>query len=141
MNEESLLDDHIVLTSHETLFSEPAWQSWRCLIRSRLPFLTVIFLIGLVGCAIFPTPEHDLLEGRGKIDESDIAFLTVGKTTREDVLLRFGEPDLVLYDQRILIYRWSVIQGYIFAIGGYSAAGDTSRRITCSCLSLMGKAA
>lgn len=89
---------------------------WRYLIRCCLPFLACIFLIGFVGCGVFPTPEHDLLEGRGKIDESDIAFLTVGKTTREDVLLKFGEPDLVLYDQRILIYRWRVIQGYGFIL-------------------------
>lgn len=116
MNEKRLLDDYIVLTSHETLFSESGWQLWRYLIRCCLPFLACIFLIGFVGCGVFPTPEHDLLEGRGKIDESDIAFLTVGKTTREDVLLKFGEPDLVLYDQRILIYRWRVIQGYGFIL-------------------------
>jgi len=127
MNEESLLDDHIVLTYHETLFGEPKCQLWRCLIRCCLSFLACIFLIGLVSCGLFPTPEHDLLKGRGKIEESDIAFLTAGKTTREDVLLRFGEPDLVLYDQRILIYRWSVIQGYGFILlyGGYS--GPISR--------------
>ena len=122
MNEERLLDDHIVLTSHETLFSGPGWQLWKCLIRYCLPFLAGIFLIGSVGCAMFPTPEHGLLKGRGKIDESDIAFLTVGKTTREDVLLRFGEPDLVLHDQHILIYRWSVIQGYMYLVY-YGAAG------------------
>jgi hypothetical protein len=123
MNGEGLSNDHIVLTSYETLFNGFGWQLWRFLIGRCLPFLACIFLIGFVGCAVIPTPEHALLEGRGKVDESDIAFLSVSKTTREDVLLRFGEPDLVLYDQRILVYHWSVCHGYWLVAGGYSAAG------------------
>ncbi len=123
MNWEGLTGNHIVLTSHETLFSVPGCQLWRGLISRCLPFLACIFLVWLVGCVVIPTPEHGLLEGRGKIDESDIAFLTVSKTTREDVLLRFGEPDLVLHEQRILIYHWKVSHGYWFAGGGYGAAG------------------
>ncbi|MCJ7679590.1 MAG: YajG family lipoprotein, partial [Candidatus Aminicenantes bacterium] len=123
MNGEGLAGDHIILTSHESLFSEPGCQLWRGLIRRCLPFLACIFLVGLVGCVVIPAPEHSLLEGRGEIDESDIAFLTVSKTTRENVLLRFGEPDLVLYDQRILIYHWKVSIGYFLVAGGYSAIG------------------
>jgi len=75
---------------------------------------------------MLPTPEHTLLEGRGEIDESEIAFLTVGKTTSEEVLLRFGEPDLVLYDEHILIYHWSVSHGYYLAynVGGGSIPKD-----------------
>jgi uncharacterized lipoprotein YajG len=112
MNVDGLAGDQIVLTSHETLFSGLGCQLWKRLIRRCFPFLACIFLVVLVGCVVIPTPEHDLLEGRGKIDESDIAFLTLSKTTREEVLLRFGEPDLVLHDNRILIYRWMVSAGY-----------------------------
>jgi hypothetical protein len=82
-------------------------------------------LIGFTGCVVIPTPEHGLLEGRGKIDESDIAFLSVSKTTHEDVLLRFGEPDWVLHDQRILIYHWSVSHGYWLVGGPPGAVGGT----------------
>ena len=123
MNEERLSADHIILASHKTLFSGPGWQLWRCLIRCSFPFIAFLFLVGFVGCIVIPTPEHALLEGRGEIDESDITFLTVSKTTREEVLLRFGEPDLVLHDQRILIYHWTVSHGYFFVGGGYSGAG------------------
>jgi hypothetical protein len=87
-----------------------------------LPLLASILCIGLSGGIVIPTAEHGLIEGRGEITKSDIDFLTVGKTVREDVLLRFGEPDLVLNDQRILIYHWSVSHGYWF-IGGYYSAG------------------
>jgi len=72
---------------------------------------------------VIPTPEHTLLEGRGKIEESDMVFLESTKTTREDILLRFGEPDLILNQDRILIYHWTVSHGYWFAGGGYSAVG------------------
>jgi hypothetical protein len=125
MNVDGLAGDQIVLTSHETLFSDPGCQLWKRLIRRCFPFLACIFLIVLVGCfgAAIPTPVH-LVEGRGKIDESDIAFLTLSKTTREEVLLRFGEPDLVLHDHRILIYHWKLSYGYWFiAIGGSGSAG------------------
>ena len=125
MNVDGLAGGQIVLTSYETLFNDPGCQLWKLLIRRCFPFLACIFLIVLVGCfgAAIPTPVH-LVEGRGKIDESDIAFLTLSKTTREEVLLRFGEPDLVLDDQRILIYHWKLSYGYWFiAIGGTGDAG------------------
>jgi hypothetical protein len=94
-------------------------------MRCSLPVLAFVFLVGFGGCIVIPTPEHGLLAGRGEIKESDIAFLSVSKTTREDVLLRFGEPDLVLQDQRILIYHWKVAHGYWFISGYYSGAGGT----------------
>jgi hypothetical protein len=118
MNGRRLADHHIVLTSRETLISGPVRQLWRCLTRRCLPFLVCISLVGYVGCVVLPTPEHTLLEGRGEIDESEIAFLSVGKTTREEVLLRFGEPDLILHDQNILIYHWRVSHGYYLVYGG-----------------------
>lgn len=123
MNGKELSTDHVTLTVYETLLSVSGWQLWKCLASCCIPFIVCIFLIGFAGCVVIPTPEHGLLEGRGKIDESDIAFLLVSKTTREEVLLRFGEPDWILHDQRILIYHWNVSHGYWFVGGGYSAAG------------------
>jgi hypothetical protein len=87
-----------------------------------LCFICVLYGV-MTGCMIIPTPEHTLLEGRGKIEESDMFFLESTKTTREDVLLRFGEPDLILNQDRILIYHWTVSHGYWFVGGGYSSAG------------------
>lgn len=55
-----------------------------------------------------------MMEGRSAVKESDRASLAVGTTTLEDVLLRLGEPDLVLPAYRVMAYRWRVIQGYLF---------------------------
>ena len=77
----------------------------------------------LAGCMVIPTPEHGLLQGRGKIEPTDTAFLQEAETTREEVVLRFGEPDMVLDHDRILIYHWAVSHGYWFAGGYYTAAG------------------
>jgi hypothetical protein len=76
------------------------------------------------GSGCIPLPEHGLLAGRGKIDEADIAFLKIGVTTREEVVLRFGEPDIVLFDQRIMAYSWTVSVGIY---GGQYSAGDIPR--------------
>lgn len=117
MNGDRLADDHIDLVTHEAPSNDPAWQMKRCHIRCYKAFLICFFLFGFVGCLFIPTPEHDLV-GRGEINESDLAILTIGKTTIEDVLLRFGEPYLVFQDQSILIYHWRVSQHGIVAPGG-----------------------
>ena len=90
-------------------------------IRGILLFLACLTLPATPWRVIIPLPEHGLLAGRGKIEESDIAFLKVGVTTRGEVLLRFGEPDGVLLDQRILAYSWAVSVGVV-AVG--SGGGD-----------------
>lgn len=95
--------------------------SFRILSRGILGVWVCLALGSANGCVIIPTPESGLLAGRGKVEEADIAFLKVGVTTREDVLLRFGEPDAVLYDQRILAYYWTVSVGYIIV---YNAGAD-----------------
>jgi outer membrane protein assembly factor BamE (lipoprotein component of BamABCDE complex) len=123
MNTHRLVDERIILTSRGTLFSGPGGQFRGCLVRCCLLCLACIVLATFPGCVIIPTPEHDLLAGRGEIDESDIAFLEVGKTTREDVLLRFGEPDMVLDEECILAYYWMVSHGYWFVGGYYSGTG------------------
>jgi hypothetical protein len=82
-------------------------------VRCFFALLTCVAFVSLSGCVILP--EHGLLAGRGKIEEADIAFLKIGVTTREDVVLRFGEPDLVLFDQRVLAYYWAVSTGYFYS--------------------------
>jgi hypothetical protein len=84
----------------------------------------------LQGCIYIPTPQHSLLEGRGMIEPEDTQALQVGVTTREAVLLQFGEPDATLNQQKIFIYHWTRIQGY-FAVGaGYSGYGGPVGKTT-----------
>jgi len=91
-------------------------------IWSLLLGLACVAMGSLGGC--IPLPEHGLLAGRGQIDKEDIAFLKVGVTTREDVVLRFGEPDIVLFEQRILAYYWAVSVGILISQYG---GGDIRR--------------
>ena len=116
---------HSILTSRGIFFGAPGGQLRGCLVRVCLILLACIVVAAFAGCIVIPTPEHGLLKGRGEIDESDIVFLEKGKTTREDVLLRFGEPDMVLDDQRILVYHWEVSKGIwlLVAAGPYGAGG------------------
>jgi hypothetical protein len=126
MNSKVPSGECMVLASHESLCdrrgsSRLLWS----LIRRCLSFLICIFFGVFAGCLIIPTPEHTLLEGRGKIEESDMAFLENAKTTREEVLLRFGEPDLVLDHDRVLVYHWAVSHGYWFVGAYYTGAGGS----------------
>ena len=92
-------------------------------LRRRLWPLACFLGIALSGCVVIPTPEHGLLQGRGEIRATDIAFLEAAKTSREEVLLRFGEPDRILGRDRILVYHWAVSHGYWFVGGAYTANG------------------
>lgn len=73
-----------------------------------------------LGCLIWPFPTGDLLSGRGRITKDYAAPLQVGVATREEVLLRLGEPDEVLEGGKVLIYRWTEARGFL-AMGGYGS--------------------
>ena len=124
MNSKVPFGECMISASHESLCDRRGLLTvigssiYRC-----RPFLICAFLCVFAGCLIIPTPEHTLLEGRGKIDESDMVFLENGKTTREEVLLRFGEPDLILDHDRVLVYHWEVSHGYWFVGAYYTGAG------------------
>jgi uncharacterized lipoprotein YajG len=104
---------------------EPPWRLQ--LLGLRVVFVWIVTVL-LAGCIVVPLPEHTLLGGRGSISEKDRAFLEAGKTTREDVLLQLGEPDLVLSQERSMVYYWQVSHGYFFVGGpGSSAAGPIAK--------------
>jgi len=89
--------------------------------------ILLLFLIAayLSGCAIIPiiTTEQGLRSGRGQILESDLAAFEIGKTTREEVLFKFGEPSLVLNDQKLIVYRWAVSKGGAIFVAVAPGAG------------------
>jgi hypothetical protein len=125
MNTQNSVSEWIVLTSRETVFGGPETLLRGCLVRRCLLPVICVVLSAVGGCMVIPLPEHGLHGGRGKIDKADLTFLKVSTTTREDVLLRFGEPDVVLYDQRVLAYRWEVNVGYWFVFSEHSGSGDS----------------
>lgn len=85
----------------------------------------------IAGCLYIPTPHHSLIAGRGMIEPDVIEQCRIGVTTREEILLRFGEPDATLNRQSVFVYSWTRTQGYLL-IGGYGRGevipvGHTSR--------------
>ena len=46
-------------------------------------------------------------------------------TSKEEVLLNLGEPDLVLNHERIFVYRWEMVAAY-FVVGGIWCRGCRS---------------
>ncbi|NWJ40931.1 MAG: hypothetical protein HXX12_08160 [Geothrix sp.] len=89
--------------------------------RPGAPLMGILALSLSLGCVIWPFPTGSLLAGRGRITRDYAAPLQVGVTTREDALLRLGEPDEVLEGGKVLIYRWTEVRGF-FAAGGYGGA-------------------
>ena len=90
-------------------------------MRLKYALIFLSLLLSLQGCIYIPTPQHALLKGRGMIELEDTQALQVGVTTREAVLLQFGEPDATLNQQCIFVYHWTRVQGYFAVGGGYSA--------------------
>jgi len=88
--------------------------------------LAVATVLGGCAAAIFPTFEHrsETAGTRGEIPERSIAFLHVGSTTRSDVLLALGEPDLAINDDRWFAYRWVMMTGgWFFIVAANSPVG------------------
>jgi hypothetical protein len=83
--------------------------------------LVSLALLGSTGCLIWPFPTGSILAGRGRVRQEDQTALVIGRTTREEVLLRLGEPDEVLHGGRVFIYRWTQDAGF-FAMGGGGSA-------------------
>lgn len=78
-------------------------------------------LLGSTGCLVWPFPTGDLLSGRGRILPEYASPLEPGQTTREDVLLRLGEPDVVLDGGSVFIYQWTEVRGFV-TFGGHGTA-------------------
>jgi hypothetical protein len=59
-----------------------------------------------VGCIIIPVPHSEMVlpGSRGMITPSHTAFVQLGSTTREEVLLQLGDPDYRWHDDRVIAY-------------------------------------
>lgn len=74
------------------------------------------------GCIAFPTDFHDF-DSRENIEDVGLDSIIVGETSKEEMFLRLGEPDVVLDERRVYEYHWEKIKGIFIVGGGYSAAG------------------
>lgn len=93
-----------------------------------------LYMVGFVasvlaftqGCMIvpIPTPEHNFSEwspaenpqdfySRKNLSKSSTNSIIAGRTTKAEVILHLGEPDLVSEDGRRMVYRWTKVRGYM----------------------------
>lgn len=87
-----------------------------------LPALALLFL---TGCLIIPTPHLDSGYARTNLDRRLSQQFIPGQTTREEIILKLGEPDAISRDERHLAYRSEkVVALWVVAtIGGNGAGG------------------
>jgi hypothetical protein len=82
-------------------------------------FFALLLILFFSACIVIPTPEHRI-QGRVPCDDEKTTFMVKDTTSKEEVLLKLGEPDLVLNHERIFVYRWEMVAAYFF-VGGYGA--------------------
>ena len=72
----------------------------------RNALLVSLAAAGLSACIAVPIPQnHD----QGRVVKADPLTIKVGATTEEDILLRLGDPDMILADKRVFVYEWDHI--------------------------------
>ncbi len=74
-----------------------------------------------IGCIYLPFPVRDL---DGGIPGETTDQFAAGKTTRADVILRIGPPDIRYDRDRLFIYKWIREAGSFAGLGG---GGNTIR--------------
>ena len=80
-----------------------------------LPFLF------LSACIVIPTPWTD-----DKISNEEISVITPGLSTKDDVLKKFNEPDVIWEignQEQVFVYKWERLRAVWLLAGGYNATG------------------
>jgi outer membrane protein assembly factor BamE (lipoprotein component of BamABCDE complex) len=99
-------------------------------VRGRLVALSLalaVALSGPAGCLIVPV-NYTAAGSRNNVRTQTANTLRPGVTTREDVLLVLGEPDLASEDGRRLGYAWSKVNAIWFVASyGGGAGGEIQR--------------
>jgi len=75
----------------------------------------IILAFTLTGCIYIPVPSDSPARPTGSaIENEGLNLIKVGTTTRENMLLMFGEPDGIFKDQNLFVYRWERRRGVAF---------------------------
>ena len=75
----------------------------------------------LAGCLIIPVDYH-ATGSRHNVNHKTPEVLQPGVTTKEEVFLKFGEPDFASEDGHRLGYAWTKVKA-IWAVAGYGGGG------------------
>lgn len=97
-------------------------------VRMIIPLLFCA-LISQTGCILLPIPtqERKVLAGT-PVTEEQLVFLALNVTTKSEVTVRLGSPDVIWEEARLFAYNWVMRQGIlVWAVGGgYSGAAGIS---------------
>ena len=81
----------------------------------RLTLLVFLSAVGLPACIAVPIPQDHF---HGRVAAVDALTIKTGETTQEDILLRMGDPDAILVDERVFVYHWDHVKwGVLWIIG------------------------
>jgi hypothetical protein len=87
-------------------------------------FLFSLAALGTVSCVVIPMPTAS----RGEIPPHQREALKVGETTRAEVVMLYGVPELRLDGDRVLVYRWNreraAIVSVVNPLGAYIPITD-----------------
>ena len=98
---------------------EPIWQFSRHTV---LPWITAASLALLTGCLIIPVDYYDA-GVRHNIDAKAQSDLQPGVTTKEEVLLKLGEPDFASDDGLRVGYAWTKVKALVI-VASYGGGGE-----------------
>jgi len=83
--------------------------------------ILILLVLYLAACIVIPTPWT-----KDKISKEDISVITPVLSTKDDVLKKFDEPDVIweIGDQEsVFVYKWERLRAVWAIAGGYSATG------------------
>jgi hypothetical protein len=70
-----------------------------------------------------PITEGKVLAGK-PVTEEQLSFIVANITTRQDVIEKLGNPNVIWEDHRVFAYNWDMRQGILFwAVGAYYSGG------------------
>lgn len=90
-------------------------------VNFKFKLILIGVLLYLAACIVIPTPWI-----KDEISEEDISFITPGLSTKDDVLKKFDEPDVIWEiggQEHVFVYKWERLRAVWAIAGGYSATG------------------
>ena len=101
-------------------------------LRKPVIIVSSILILSLFCHSCFPVIPTTV-SYRGPIDDEALSFLQIGITTKEDVLLKLGNPTSCSRNDSLFGYRWKILYGiWFFAAGGGGVGGPIARKHSVS---------
>jgi hypothetical protein len=85
----------------------------RLCTRATAAVILIAAAFNLSGCIIIPTPWE-----KEKFTAEDVSHVTPRLSTKDDVVQKFGLPDIIWETERVYVYRWERIRAVLFVGGG-----------------------